>query len=134
VADSGRPIRRRRNGKDYLGYDSSLGCGCRTRSAYIRKAPDASPLLAGQEQPNRAMAATVAGMPAAASFVALARPQVCGERVAPGVQGQVLQDLRPSGRTAQRAFAVGALLTYEYRPAGLRAKFHHPGTQDSWMG
>ncbi len=39
------------------------------------------------------MASPVAWMPAATSFLALARPQVRGERVAAGVQSQMLKEL-----------------------------------------
>lgn len=66
-------------------------------------------------------------MPTAAPFAALAGPKVYWHQVAAGMQGEMSQELGSGCRVVEWPPVMGALLTYEDRPACLRAQFHRPG-------
>ncbi|HCA85967.1 MAG TPA: hypothetical protein DEQ61_10975 [Streptomyces sp.] len=63
----------------------------------MSEAPHAAAVFAGQDEQDRAGAAAVAGVPAAAAFMALAGTQMGRQIVCAGMAGQVSQSRRPSG-------------------------------------
>ncbi|GGR47814.1 hypothetical protein GCM10010251_76090 [Streptomyces aurantiogriseus] len=93
-----------------------MGCRCGARGAGVGEPPHPAPALAGEKQPDGAGAAAVATVPAAASLVALAGPQVGREYVAAGVPGEMSKGGRASGWCCDGA-AAEALPTDEGEPA-----------------
>jgi hypothetical protein len=76
-------------GEGCVGDDGGVCCGCGAGTAGVGESPDSSAAFAGEEEADRAGAAAVAGVPAAAAFVALAGAQVGWEEVAACVSCEV---------------------------------------------
>lgn len=108
-------------GEGYVGDYGGVCCCCGAGAAGVGESPESSAAFACEEEVDWAGAAAVAGMPAAAAFVASAGPQVGWEQVTTCVSCEVCESGRAGGACGDLSAAVRALAAYEGKPAGVWA-------------
>lgn len=109
-----------------VGDDGGVAGRGRAGRAGVGQPPGAAAAALGEGEQDRAGAAAVAWMPAAALGPALAGAQVPGQRVGACVAGQMGQGGRPCGGGLACGRAGGALGTDQVGPACPRMQFHRP--------
>lgn len=81
-----------------VGYDGAARGGARAGGADVGQAPETTPAFTREDEQDGAGATSVARMPPASAFMALAGTQMRGQYIAPRVVGQVRQDRGPGRR------------------------------------